>query len=74
MRLTNKQVLALRRLRGEKNLTITELAKELDINIYTAKKALVNVNANLNPTTVNKINNWIIDQYTPTNSLSEVQA
>lgn len=65
MKLSNKQAIALRRLRGEKNLTITELAKELGVNVYTAKKALVTDNANFNPTTVNKINNWIIDQYTP---------
>lgn len=74
MKLTNKQLIALRRLKGERNISSTQLAIELKISIPTVQKALNSKNANLNPTTVNKINNWIIDQYTPTNSLSEVQA
>lgn len=74
MKLTYKQFIAFRRIRGEKNLSITQLANELQISRPTITRALKNKNANLTSTTVNKINNWIIDQYTPTNSLSEVQA
>ena len=74
MKLTTKQLLALRRLYGENKLNITKLSNELHVSRGTLSKALKKDDANLNRTTVNKINNWIIDQYTPTNSLSEVQA
>lgn len=65
MKLTSKQLLALRRLYGENKLNITKLAKELNVSRGTLSKALNNDDANLKQTTVTKINNWIIDQYTP---------
>lgn len=65
MKLTSKQLLALRRLYGENKLNITKLTKELNVSRGTLSKALNNDDANLKQTTVTKINNWIIDQYTP---------
>lgn len=63
MKLSSKQVLALKRKRGERNLTIDELANEVGTSRYTISRILHNSSQNLTSTTVKKINDWIIDQY-----------
>lgn len=67
MKLTTKQILALKRKRGERNLTIDELANEVGISRFTVSRILHNDSQNLTSTTVKKVNNWIIDQYTTIN-------
>ncbi|WP_300126018.1 helix-turn-helix domain-containing protein [uncultured Streptococcus sp.] len=67
MKLTTKQILALKRKRGERNLTIDELANEVGISRFTVSRILHNDSQNLTSTTVKKVNDWIIDQYTTIN-------
>ena len=63
MKLSSKQILALKRKRGERNLTIDELANEVGTSRYTISRILHNNSQNLTSTTVKKVNDWIIDQY-----------
>ena len=63
MKLSSKQILALKRKRGERNLTIDELANEVGTSRYTISRILHNSSQNLTSTTVKKINDRIIDQY-----------
>ncbi|HJF19101.1 MAG TPA: helix-turn-helix domain-containing protein [Enterococcus columbae] len=67
MKLTTKQILALKRKRGERNLTIDELANEVGTSRFTISRILHNNSQNLTSTTVKKVNDWIIDQYTTIN-------
>lgn len=67
LKLTTKQILALKRKRGERNLTIDELANEVGISRFTVSRILHNDSQNLTSTTVKKVNDWIIDQYTTIN-------
>ena len=67
MQLSSKQVLTLKRKRGERNLTIDELANEVGTSRFTISRILHNSSQNLTSTTVKKINDWIIDQYTTIN-------
>ena len=67
MKLSSKQVLALKRKRGERNLTIDELANEVGTSRYTISRILHNDSQNLTSTTVKKVNDWIIDQYVTVN-------
>ena len=65
MQLSEKQLLALKRKRGEKNLTINELAKELGISRFTTSKILKHgLKEKITPTTAKKVNDWLIDEYT----------
>ena len=63
MQLSSKQILALKRKRGERNLTIDELANEVGTSRFTISRILHNDSQNLTSTTVKKVNDWIIDQY-----------
>lgn len=67
MKLSQKQVIALKRKRGERNLTIDELANEVGTSRFTISRILHNGSQNLTSTTVKKVNDWIIDQYTTIN-------
>lgn len=67
MKLSSKQLLALKRKRGERNLTIDELADEIGTSRFTISRILHNNSQNLTSTTVKKVNDWIIDQYTTIN-------
>ena len=67
MQLSSKQILALKRKRGERNLTIDELANEVGTSRFTISRILHNNSQNLTSTTVKKVNDWIIDQYTTIN-------
>lgn len=67
LKLSSKQILALKRKRGERNLTIDELANEVGTSRFTISRILHNDSQNLTSTTVKKVNDWIIDQYTTIN-------
>lgn len=67
LKLSSKQILALKRKRGERNLTIDELANEVGTSRFTISRILHNNSQNLTSTTVKKVNDWIIDQYTTIN-------
>jgi len=67
LQLSKQQILALKRKRGERNLTIDELADEVGTSRFTISRILHNDYQNLASTTVKKVNDWIIDQYTTIN-------
>jgi len=61
MQLTQEQLLGLRRLRGEKNIPVYQLADEIGISRYILRNAL-NGKA-LRPKNVKIINDWLLKQY-----------
>lgn len=62
MQLTEDQYKALKRKRGELNLTLTALADEIGVTRRTMTK-IINHNTPIKPQTAKKINDWIIKQY-----------
>ena len=64
MQLSQKQVLALKRKKVERNLTIDRLASEIGVSRFTISRIITNSKQNLTRTTVKKVNDWLIDEYT----------
>lgn len=64
MRLSRQQLVALKRKRGERNLSIAELAKEIGVSRFTISRIINNSGQNLTSTTAKKVNDWIINEYT----------
>ena len=64
MQLSQKQVLALKRKKCERNLTIDRLASEIGVSRFTISRIITNSKQNLTRTTVKKVNDWLIDEYT----------
>ncbi|MDE7023229.1 MAG: helix-turn-helix transcriptional regulator [Ligilactobacillus sp.] len=62
MQLTEDQFKALKRKRGELNLTLTALADEIGVTRRTMTK-IINHNTPIKPQTAKKVNDWIIKQY-----------
>lgn len=62
MQLTEDQYKALKRKRGELNLTLTALANEIGVTKPTMTK-IINHNTPIKPQTAKKVNDWIIKQY-----------
>lgn len=62
MKLTSDQLKALKRKRGELNLSLTALADEIGVTRRTMTK-IINHNTPIKPQTAKKINDWIIKQY-----------
>ncbi len=62
MQLTEDQYKALKRKRGELNLTLTALAEEIGVTKPTIIK-IINHNTPIKPQTAKKVNDWIIKQY-----------
>ncbi|MFJ6956960.1 MAG: MarR family transcriptional regulator [Ligilactobacillus animalis] len=61
MQLTHEQLLGLRRIKGERNITITELAEEMEISRFALSRALKN--QGIRPANVKIINDWLLKQY-----------
>ena len=63
MKLSNKQVIAIKRKRGELGLSIAGLARQVGLsrrtiyNIFTEDARIVS------PTTYRKLSDWLIDEY-----------
>lgn len=62
MQLSDDQFKALKRKRGELNLTLTALAGEIGVTRRTMTK-IINHNTPIKPQTAKKVNDWIIKQY-----------
>lgn len=62
MQLSEDQFKALKRKRGELNLTLTALAGEIGVTRRTMTK-IINHNTPIKPQTAKKVNDWIIKQY-----------
>ncbi len=61
MQLTHEQLLGLRRIKGERNITITALADEMAISRFSLSRALKG--QEIRPTNVKIINDWLLKQY-----------
>lgn len=65
MKLTEQQVLALKRKKGERNLTIDSLANEIGVSRFTISQLIKNgSDKHINAITGKKVNDWLIDEYT----------
>ena len=64
MKLSERQVLEVKRKRGELNLKNTELANATGINRHTLGQILNHDHRNVNKSTFYKLNDWLIDQCT----------
>lgn len=63
MKITSAQLLALKRKKGELGLTWDTISKETGVSRRTLY-SIVNGSTNVHSLTFNRINDWIIDQYT----------
>ncbi|MBX9012413.1 hypothetical protein HCG60_05145 [Ligilactobacillus murinus] len=61
MKLNNEQLLGLRRLKGEMNITITALSNEIGLSRWTLANALKG--KSLSSKNVKIINDWLLKQY-----------
>lgn len=61
MKLSDNQLLLLRRKKGELNLTTKALAETLGLNFFTVRKAIKGTNE-MKGQTINRINDWLIKQ------------
>lgn len=64
MQLTEKQVLAIKRKRGELDLTMNALAEITGVNKWTLIDIFKHHHRNVNSITFKKLNDWLIDEYT----------
>lgn len=64
MILTENQVIALKRKRGELDLSITGLANTTGVSKWTLIDIFKHDHRNVNQATFKKLNDWLIDQYT----------
>lgn len=64
MRLSQNQITALKRKRGEKDLTINHLANEIGVSRFTMSRIIHNgASEEITPTTGKKVNDWLISEY-----------
>lgn len=64
MQLTEKQVLAIKRKRGELDLTMNALAEITGVSKWTLIDIFKHHHRNVNSITFKKLNDWLIDEYT----------
>ncbi|MFR0608447.1 helix-turn-helix domain-containing protein [Limosilactobacillus balticus] len=63
MKLSNKQVTAIKRKRGELGLSITDLARQVGLSRRTIYNIFTEDDRTVNPTTYRKLSDWLIDEY-----------
>lgn len=64
MLLTEQQVLALKRKRGELNYSTTDLEKTTGVNRWILNEIIKHNHRNVNKKTFKGINDWLIEEYT----------
>lgn len=52
-------ILAVRRKRGEENISVAELARQTDISAWTLRQLLNEQRDNVRPSTIDKLNKWL---------------
>lgn len=62
MQLSSTTVIAVKRLRGELNISVVELSKQTGISRWTLDKLFNGKTNNVRPTTYEKLNNWLAKQ------------
>lgn len=63
MRLTDQQVTAIKRKRGELDLSITNLANATGVSKWTLIDIFKHDHRNVNSATFKKLNDWLISEY-----------
>ena len=64
MYLTEKQVLAIKRKRGELNLSVVALGRKLNVSRWTLDNIFKRNHRKVTPATYKKLSDWLIDEYT----------
>lgn len=64
MKLTEQQIKAIKRKRGELDYTLDNLSSEVGVSKWTLISIFKHNHTNVNSITYKKLNDWIIDQYT----------
>ncbi|MBP2058949.1 putative DNA-binding protein YlxM (UPF0122 family) [Lactobacillus colini] len=64
MQLTQEQIIAIKKQRGLLDYSITQLANEINVDRHTLSNIIKRGQRKVNKPTFEKLNNWIIDQYT----------
>ena len=62
MKLTNSQILALKRKRGELNISVLEMARETGVSRWTLDKILKGEQTSVHKSTFDKLNSWLLHQ------------
>lgn len=63
MKLSNQQVTAIKRKRGELDLSITDLANITGVSKWTLIDIFKHNHRNVTSITFKKLNDWLIDEY-----------
>lgn len=64
MELSQQQIKAMKRKRGELGITVQELSQQTGVSRWTLDDIFKRGHTKVRPTTFKKINDWIIDEYT----------
>lgn len=59
MQVNQDMLIALRRKRGEQNLSVIELSRQTGISRWTLDKLLSGKREDIRPSTADKLNNWL---------------
>ena len=63
MTLTDKQVIAIKRKRGELNISVLGLSRELGLSRWTLDNIFKRNHRKVTPATYKKLSDWLIDEY-----------
>lgn len=59
MKVSNEMLKALRRKRGEQNISVIELSRQTGVSRWTLDKLLKGAKEDIRPTTAEKLNQWL---------------
>lgn len=62
MKLSSSQILALKRKRGELNISVLEMSRETGVSRWTLDKIFKGEKTNIYKSTFDKLNDWLINQ------------
>lgn len=62
MKLSSSQILALKRKRGELNISVLEMSRETSVSRWTLDKIFKGEKTNIHKSTFDKLNDWLINQ------------
>lgn len=63
MYLSDKQVIAIKRKRGELNLSVLGLSRQLGLSRWTLDNIFKRNHRKVTPATYKKLSDWLIDEY-----------
>lgn len=59
MKVSNDMLTALKRKRGEENISVIEMSRQTGVSRWTLSRLLSNESTDIFPTTVEKLNAWL---------------